>query len=144
MFLEVLEDKADDEEVDGDGDAEDGKGCQDAVDTYPQEEVEETQLQEVVEDVGTCKSGAVARAGLLTEREVGGEVVVGKEADDVADGESDVEVDPVLQQPVDGVVDGYSQYTDDSEAEQLANGLFLCQIFDFHGAKVVKTERNAK
>jgi hypothetical protein len=33
-------------------------------------------------------------------------------------------------------VDGYGQYTYYSEAEQLANGLFLCQIFDFHGAKV--------
>ena len=131
VFLKVLEDKADDEEVDGDGDAEDGKGCQDAVDTYPQEEVEETQLQEVVEDVGTCKAGTVALAGLLTEREVGGEVVVGKETDDVADGEGDVEVDPVLQQPVDGVVDGYSQYTDDSKADELAKGLFFVHFLSF-------------
>ena len=131
VFLEVLEDKADDEEVDGDGDAEDGKGRQDAVDTYPQEEVEETQLQEVVEDVGTCKAGTVARAGLFTEREVGGEVVVGKETDDVADGEGYVEVDPVLQQPVDGVVDGYSQYTDDSKADELAKGLFFVHFLSF-------------
>ena len=140
----MLEDKADDEEVDGDGDAEDCKGRQDTVDTYPQEEVEETQLQEVVEDVGPGKARTVFLVGILTEREVGREVVVGKETDDVADGEGDVEVDPVLQQPVDGVVDGYSQYTYDSEADKLAKGLFFVHFLSFSTAKVRQKERFSK
>ena len=140
----MLEDVADDEEVDGHGDAEDRKGCQDTVDTDPQEEVEETQLQEVVEDVGTRKASTVFLVGGLTEREVGREVVVSKETDDVADGEGDVEVDPVLQQPVDGVVDGYSQYTHHSEADKLAKGLFFVHFLSISTAKVRQMERFSK
>ena len=140
----MLEDVSDNHEVGGDGDTENGKGGQDGGNAYPEEEIKQTQLQEIIKDVGPGEACAVLGGGVGTEGEVGREVVVGKETNHIANGEGDVKIDKVLQNPVDGVVDGYGQYTDYSEAEQLANGLFLCQIFDFHGAKVVKTERNAK
>ena len=135
----MLEDESDDEEVDGHGDAEDAEGGQDAVDTEPEKEVEQAQLQEVVEDVGSGEASPVAGVGMLAEGEVGREVVVGEEADDIAHGEGDVELYPVLQQPVDGIVDGDGQHADDAEAEQLAEGLAFEQIFDFHAAKVSKS-----
>ena len=144
LLLEVFEDEADDYEVGGDGDAEHGEGGQNGGNAHPEEEVEEAQLQEIVEDVGAGKACTVAGIGVLAEREVGGEVVVGKETDDIADGEGDVEIDEILQEPVDGVMDGDSQDAHYPKAEQLAKGLRFCQFFDFHGAKVLQTERNTK
>ena len=132
----MLEDVSDDHEVGGDGDTEHGKGGQNGGNAYPEEEIKQTQLQEIVKDVGPGEACAVLGGGVGTEGEVGREVVVGKETNHIANGEGDVKIDKVLQDPVDGVVDGYSQNAYYSEAEQLANGLFLCQIFDFHGAKV--------
>lgn len=107
------------------------------MDAEPEEGVEEAQLQEVVEDVGPGKAGTVLLVGIFAEGEMGREVVVGEETDDITDGEGDVDVDEVLQQPIDGVVDGDRQHTHDSEAEDLTKGLFLEQIPEFHGAKVV-------
>jgi len=137
LLGEVLEDKAYYEEIDGYRDAEDAERCEDAVHANPEEEVKESQLEEIVENMGACKSGSVARVGMFTEGEMGREVVIGEEADDIAEGEGDVDIDEVLQQPVNSVVDGNGQHTNDSEAEDLTKRLSFEQIFDFHGAKIV-------
>ena len=76
-----------------------------------EEEVEETDLQEVVEEVGSGKSDAVLGRGLLLEGEMGREIVIGTEAEHVADGESHVDIDPVLQDPIDGIVGENGKHT---------------------------------
>ena len=47
----MLEDVSDDHEVGGDGDTEHGKGGQDGGNAYPEEEIKQTQLQEIIKDV---------------------------------------------------------------------------------------------
>ena len=88
--------------------------------------------------ISTSEASSVAGVGMLAEGEVGGEIVVGEEADDIAYGEGDVDIYPVLQQPVDGIVDGDGQDTDDAEAENLAEDFATEQFVEFHGAKVAQ------
>ena len=132
----MLEDVSDNHEVGGNGDAEHGKGSQYGGNAHPEEEIKQAQLQEIIKDVGPGKACAVLGGGIGTEREMGREVIVSKETNDIADGEGDVKIYPILQNPIDGVVDGYGQNSHYAEPEQLANGLFTCQFFDFHAAKV--------
>ena len=121
--------ESDEEEVGGDGDGIDTEGCQLAAESHPEPEVEEGDLQAVVEEVGSAEADSVALGGFLVEGEMGGEIVVDEEAEDIADGIGDIDVEPVLQQPVEGVVDGGGDDTDDAEAQNFAQCFFL------HGCK---------
>ena len=62
-------------------------------------------MQQVVHQMGTPETDAVLGRGLLMEGEVGGEVIIHQETQRIADGIGYVDVDPVLQHPVDGIVD---------------------------------------
>ena len=120
------------------GDGEHGDGRQLAAETEPQEEVEEHDMQEIVEEMRTAEADAVLRRGLLLEGEVGREVVVHQETEHVADGVGHVDVDPVLQDPVDGIMDGGCRGAHDAESYQFAKCFFLLHIYGFLVAKVLK------
>ena len=102
--MEIFKDKPDNDEVRGHGDGIHAKRSELLAQAYPQEEVEQCHVQEIVEEVGAPETNAVFRGGLLMEGEVGREPVVHKETEHVADGLSHVHVDPVLQDPVDDIV----------------------------------------
>ena len=102
----MFKDKPDEDEVRGHGDGVHAKRGELLAEAYPQEEVEQRHVQEIVEEVGTAEADAVFRRGLLVEGEVGREPVVHKETEHVADGIGHVHVDPVLQDPVYDVVEG--------------------------------------
>lgn len=106
-------------EVDGHRDAEHREGSQDSVYTYPEEEIEETHLQEIIEYVSPRKPRSVSGRGLLLEREMGREIIVGAETHQIAYGEGYVYINPVLQYQVDGVMNGHCQNTNDSEPDEL-------------------------
>ena len=122
---EMLEHKADDDEIGGHGDAQHGKRRHQAVETNPQEEIEQTQLQKVIEDVGACKTCAVACRGVLAEREVGREVVISQKTEQVAYRIGDVDIDKMLQQPIDGQMDGRGQCAHDTKANDLTECFFF-------------------
>ena len=92
----MFENETYDEEVCGYGDEKDGKGSQQAVHSYPEEEVEQANLQEIVEYVGSNKSCSVLLWGFLAEGEVSRQVVVEEETDEIADGIGHIDIDPVL------------------------------------------------
>ena len=98
--------KSYEDEIAGHGDGEYGQWRKLPTQTNPQEEVEQHDVQTVVEQVGTTKAKAVLRGGLFLEREVGRQPVVHQETEPIADGIGYVHIDPVLQDPVDDVVDG--------------------------------------
>ena len=102
----MFEDESHEDEVRGYGDGENGKGRQFAAEADPEEEVEEHDMQQIVHEVGPAEAQSVLRRSLLLKREVGREVVVHQEAQHVADGIGHVHLYPVLQYPVDGIVDG--------------------------------------
>ena len=100
----MLKDESDEDEVRGYGDGIHTKRGELLAQTYPQEEIEQPDVQEIVEEVGTPETDTVFRRGLLVEGEVGREPVVHKETEHVADGIGHVHVDPVLQDPVNDIV----------------------------------------
>lgn len=132
----MLEDEADHDEVGGDGDGEDGDGGELAAEAQPEEKVEQHDVEQVVDQVGTAKTDAILGGGLLVEREARREVVVDQEAQDVTHGVGHVDIDPVLQHPVDDVVDGGSRGADNAEADEFAKGLFLVHLLAILTAKV--------
>jgi hypothetical protein len=69
--MEVFKDKSDDEEVRGDGDGIYTQRGEFAAQSYPEEEVEQRDVQAVVEEVGASEANAVFRRGLFVEGEMG-------------------------------------------------------------------------
>ena len=124
--------------VRGYGDGEHGNRCHLATESDPEEEVEEHDMQQVVHQMRPTESDAVLRRGLLLKREVGREVVVHQEAQHVADGIGHVHLYPVLQYPVDGIVDGSRCRTHDAESDQFAQRLFLLHVALILSAKIHK------
>ena len=102
--MEMFKDKPDNDEVRGHGDGIYTKRGHLLAQTQPQEEIQQPDVQEIVEEVGTPETDSVFRRGLLVEGEVGREPVVHKETEYVADGIGHVHVDPVLQNPLDDIV----------------------------------------
>lgn len=132
----MLEDEAYEDEVGGDGDGEDGDGGELATEAEPEEQVEEDNVEPVVDEMGAAEAEAGFGGGVLAEGEVGGEVVVDQEAQHVANGVGDIDVDPMLQHPVDGVVDGGGRGAHDAEADELAEGLTFVHLLAILTAKV--------
>ena len=98
--------KSDKEEIARHGNGEHSQWGKFPTQSHPQEEVKQHNVQTVVEQVGTAKAKAVLGRGLFLESEVGGEPVVHQEAETIADGIGNVHIDPMLQDPVDDIVDG--------------------------------------
>ena len=88
-------------------------------------------MQEVVDQMGATKADAVLGRGLLLEGEVGGQPVVHQEAEHVADGIGHVDIDPVLEDPVDGIVDGGCRGAHDAEADKLTERFFLLHSLSY-------------
>ena len=124
----MFEDESHEDEVGGYGDSEHGKGRQFAAEADPEEEVEEHDMQQIVHEVGPAEAQSVLRRSLLLKREVGREVVVHQEAQHVADGIGHVYLYPVLQYPVDGIVDGSRCGAHDAES---AIYMYLCKQKQF-------------
>ena len=78
--------------------------------------------------MGSSESDTILGRGLLLECEMGGEIVVYQETEYVADGIGHVDIDPVLQHPVDGVMDSRRCGAYDSKTYQFAECFFLLHI----------------
>ena len=96
----------DENEVRGDGDGVDSQGRQLAAESQPEEEVKQHDMQAVVHQMGTSEAHGVLARGTLLEGEMSRHPVVHQETENISHGVGYIHVDPMLQYPVDGVVDG--------------------------------------
>ena len=100
----MLEYEAHHEEVRWNSYGEYAEGCQLAAETNPKEEVEQNDVQAIIHEMGSAEAYAVLGRSLLLEGEMGGHVIIGEETDDVSDRIGHIDVDPVLEDPVDDIV----------------------------------------
>ena len=101
-----MEDVTDEEKVRGKGDGIYAERCQLIAEAQPEEEVQQHDVQAIVEQVGTTEADTVLGRSLLLESPVGTEPVVYNKTEHIADGIGHVHIDPVLQHPVDGIMNG--------------------------------------
>ena len=133
----MFEDEPHEHEIRGYGDGEYGDGRQLATESDPEEEVEEHDMQQVVHQMRPAEAQSILLRGLLLKREVGGQVVVHQETQHVADGIGHVHLNPVLQYPVDGIVDASRCGAHDTKPDQFAECLFLFDHILKYGAKIL-------
>lgn len=115
----MFEDESDKYEVRGYGNGQYGDGSQFPTEAYPEEEIEENNVQQVVCQVGKTETDAIFRRGLLLESEMGREVIVDEETQYVADGVGYIHIHPVHQYPVDAIVDGSRCGSNNTETDDL-------------------------
>lgn len=132
-----LEYVADEEEVDGNGDGENGDGCQRLGHAEPEEEVQQRYVQEVVHQVGTAETESLAPRRTGAEGEASGEVEVGEETEDVARSVGDVDVEDKLKQEEESVVQGCGKGADHDEPYEFGEFVEWLHLLHFSiGAKV--------
>ena len=112
-------------EVRGYGDGEHGDGRQFPTESKPEEEVEEHDMQEIVHQVSPSESDAVLGRRLLVEGEMGREIVIHQKTEHVADGVGYVHVDPMLQNPVNRIMNARSCGTHYAKPNQFSQRLFF-------------------
>ena len=135
----MFEDEPHEHEVRRHGDGEYGDRCQFATESDPEEEIEEHDMQQVIHQMRPAEAQSVLRRGLLLKREVGAQIVVHQKAYHVADGIGHVHLYPVLQYPIDGIVDGCRRGTHDAESDQFAQRFFLLHVAQFDGKVTEKS-----
>ena len=96
LVLGVLEDKAYQQEVDGNGNGIDANWGHLRAQSHPKEEVQQSHLEEVVDQVGSTKAGSVFGICLLMEDEVGRQVVVDDKSGNVSSCPCYVDIDNKL------------------------------------------------
>ena len=126
------EHEADQEEIDGNGDAEDAQGGCLVADTQAEEDVEEHHVEQIVDQMGTTEPNAVLGRHGLAEREVGGEIIVEQQTEQIAYRVGHIDIDPMLQHPIDGIMGKGGHGAHHAETDNLAESLTV----EFHGGKV--------
>lgn len=85
-------------------------------------------MQQIVHQMGASKAYTVLRRGFFLKGEMSREEIVHDKAEHIADGIGYVHIDPVLQHPIDNVVQGCCHYTHNTESYRFSENLFLLHI----------------
>ena len=123
------------QEVRGDGDGKHAQWGQLSTEANPQEEVEQNNMQAVVHEMCAAEADAVLCRCFLLKGEVGRHIVVGKETDHVAHRIGYIDVDPMLEYPVDDIVDCGRGGAHHSKTHELAVGLSFDHEVNDYGCK---------
>ena len=100
-------------------------------------------MQQIVYQMGTTKTNTILRRSLFLEGEMSCQEIVYDKAEHIANGIGNVHINPVLQYPIDGIMQRRSHNTYNTESYSFSENLFLLHICNI-AAKVQKNFYNTK
>jgi len=132
----VFEHKSDKYKICGHGNSQYSNGGKFTAETQPEEGIEKYDMQEIVYQMSPPEANAILGRSFLFEGEVSCQIIVDKETENISDGIGYVNINPVLEYPINDIVDGCCRRAHNAKPEQFSKSLLFIHIFLNYGAKL--------
>jgi len=102
----MLEDKPDKNKIGWYGNSQYCQWSKFPTQSNPEEEIEKYNVQKIVHEMCTSKPNAILCRSLFLKGKMGRKIVVHEKAEDISNGIGYIDINPMLQYPIDNIVYG--------------------------------------